>query len=440
MTVVDLRRAEPGLLVIAPSGAPLVTDAAPGLDVLVLEVVGGHLSWSLLDGAELPAAVIDDVEAAQDWVWAVYGEAIALAVAGNDPQSLTAVPARPELVTALRRLAYAHWAIRWWPASTIDGIPSLDARLLLDEIESLTGTCEMVLDEGIDDGESAFSDGAGLRRMGIEHGDYAAVDDDGIASGGREAGGIASGGRDASGSTSGSRDAGGAVSDGREHGGVAGRGGGVRGESRGQADDYALAAGGQDQGGGLIVARGSGGWDWRRCPPGVLDASEQAVSWQVTRSAGVSTAQVSVVAAPDCRRTVPEHLRPFARVRSVARRSAATEQSESPSADDERAASSVTGRGRPSAPDDRAVSPPSADVEIALQLRGDVWTGTGELPGTPETSLDVAVFVPGVGPADPADDEVAARDRIRRLARRRLTGGDARLTAETAAAEADEDF
>ncbi|MFD3706506.1 hypothetical protein ACFWUP_25505 [Nocardia sp. NPDC058658] len=378
MTVVDLRRAEPGLLVIAPDGAPLVTDAAPGLDVLVLEVVGGHLSWAL-DGGELPAAVLDDVEAAQDWVWAVYGEAVALVVAGNHPQSLTAEPARPDLVTALRRLAYAHWASRWWPASTVDGIPSLDARLLLDEIESLSGTCEMVLDANSGDGESALSGGAGLREMEIEHGDNAGSDDGGGASGSRK------------------------------QDGAAGRRADSHGESRGRADDYALAAGGQDRVGGLIVARGSGGWDWRRCPPGILDASEQAVSWQVTRASGVSTAQVSVVAAPDCRSTVPDHLRPFARVRSVA-------------------------------PDDRAASPPSADVAIALQLRGDVWTGTAEIPGTPETSLEVTVFVPAVGPAEPAEDEAAARDRIRGFARRRLAGGDLRLNAETVAAETDEDF
>ncbi|MFD3593821.1 hypothetical protein ACFWU5_13910 [Nocardia sp. NPDC058640] len=416
MTVVELRRVEPGLLVIGVDGAPLVTDGSLGIDVLVLEVVGGHLSW-VLDGGDLPAAVLDDVEAAQDWVWAVFGEEVALAVAENYPQSLTAVPARPELVTALRRLAYAHWASRWWPASTVDGIPSLDARLLLDEIESLTGTCEMVLDEGADDA---------LRRMVIEHGDYAGIDD-----------GIAPGGRDAGGATSGSQDVSGAASDGGEHGGVTGRDAGARGESGGRADDYALAAGGQDQGGGLIVVRGSGGWDWRRCPPGILDASERAVSWQVTRAAGVSRVQVNVVAAPDCRGAVPEHLRPFARVRLLA----ATEQNEASPADDgAEPHSSATERGHSSARDDHAGSLPSAGVEIALLLRGDVWTGTAEIPGTPDTSLEVTVFVPAVGPADPVDD-VAARDRVRGFARRRLGGAaGAGLDAEVAAAESDEDF
>ncbi|WP_410871408.1 hypothetical protein [Nocardia sp. A7] len=351
MTVVELRRAEPGLLVIAPDGAPLVTDAAPALDVMVLEVVGGHLSWGLLDGTELPAAVLDDVDAAQYWVWAVYGEAVALAVAGSYPQSLTAVPARPDLVAALRRLAYAHWVSRWWPASTVDGIPSLDSRLLVNDIEFLTDACEMVLDT--------------------------AAHDDATESGLFESQGAhdASAGRDTE-----------------------------RAETHGRANDYALAAGGADQTDGLIVARGSGGWDWRCCPPGILDASERAVSWQVTRAAGVSIVRVSVVAAPNFRRAVPEHLRPFARLQSV------------------------------------RAQPPAVGVRLPLHLRGDTWTGVAEIPGPPETSLEVAVFVPGVGPADPVEESVV-RDRIRRFARLRLSDptGDL-LTAETAAAEADEDF
>src|SRR5690606_15489020 len=109
----DLMRDRGGLWTLAPEGTPLVTDATPGLDVLVLEVIGGHLSWSLLSDEVIPGAVLDDVDAAQDWLWAVYGEPLALAVADDHPHSLTARPELPELVTDLRRLAYAHWVTRW---------------------------------------------------------------------------------------------------------------------------------------------------------------------------------------------------------------------------------------------------------------------------------------------------------------------------------------
>ncbi len=359
MTVVQLRQETPGLLVIAPEGAPLVTDAAPELDVLVLEVVGGHLSWGLLGGELVPAAVLDDVDAAQDWVWAVFGEQVALAVAESYPQALTASPARLELVTALRRLAYGLWVNRWWPASTIDGIPALDPHLLLEEIEALAQECEMALDPAALDAELSNSAEGwnGDGEAGLIH---------------------------------------------------------VGGESRGRAEDYALAAGGADPADGLIVARGIGGWDWRRCPPGMLDAGENSVSWQVARTGGVSTVRISVVAAPDCRDAVPEHLRPFARV-------------------------GAQPPGQPTGHDRTGLV--STGVEIPLYLRGDAWTGSAQLAGQPETPLDVTVFVPGVGPADLVD-ESATRDRIRRFARLRLSSpsDDPPLAAESAAASSDEDF
>lgn len=393
MTVVHLRHPEPGLLVIAPDGAPLATDAAPGLDVLVLDVVGGQLTWSLFDSAPVPAAVLDDVDAAQDWVWAVYGEEVALAVVDNHTRTLTASPARPESAAALRRLAYAHWASRWWPASTVDGIPALDPQLLREEIEVLTEQCEMMFDGDVDESSS---------ELGI-YGDRGAEETSGAAP---------NDGSGVRGSIPGSSD------DFGVPGPLGGRGlegdSASIGGSRGRAEDYALAAGGEDSGDGLIVARGSGSWDWRRCPPGILDAGENAVSWQVTRAAGVSTVRVSVVAAPDCRGVVPEHLRPYAWVRSA---------------------------GAQPAPARHNGAAADAEFTTPLRLSADAWTGAVRIPGPPEMPPEITIFVPGVGPADPAD-ESAARDRIRRFARLRLTEptGDPRLSAETAAAESDEDF
>ncbi|MFE6923730.1 hypothetical protein ACFVAV_22080 [Nocardia sp. NPDC057663] len=373
MTTIRVQRAA-GIVTLVPQGASTVLDDAPALDVLVLEVRGGHLSWNLLAGHSLPAAVLDDPESAQDWLWAVYGEDAALTVADTTladadtgrQHTLPAVPARPELANALRRLAYAHWAARWWPASTVDGIPALDPDLLAAEITELTGACDTAVDG---------ADAEPFTRPGE--------------------------------SPSRTPDPGTARDDNR-----------MMSESFGRADDYALAAGGSTPaGGGLILARGSGEWDWRRCPPGILDAGENAVSWQVARTAEISTVQVSVVAAPDCRRLVPEHLRPYARVRST----------------------QVATAGR-----DQAGPSPSAGVEFTmpLHLRGDTWTGSVQIPGPPETFPEPAVFVPGVGPADPAPDESAVRAQIRRFARLRLTEhtGDTLLAAEAAAAETDGDF
>lgn len=378
MTTVRLHRAAPGLLTLTPDNAPLVTDESPGLDVLVLEVAGGHLSWSLLADQLLPAAVLDDRESAQDWLWAVYGEPVALAVADNHPQELTAVSARPELTTALRRLAYAHWVTRWWPASTIDAIPALDPRLLDDEIAALTEACEM-----------ALGDPEPAEHQDLSDHRYAASEP---------------GARQPGAGPDGDRQADSGVDDDWARSDV---GEPTAAEQRSRAEDYALAAGGA-AGSGLVLAAGSGGWDWRRCPPRVVDASEQAASWQVTRAGGVSTVQVRVVAAPDCARAVPAHLWPHARVAS--------------------AQESDFGGG-------------SEYYTAPLQLHGDAWIGSVRIRAD-DISCAVGIFVPGVGPDITSGDESPMRERIRAHIRRRLAGNgdDPLLTAEASAVSRDQDF
>ncbi|MEV0435788.1 hypothetical protein [Nocardia sp. NPDC050413] len=351
-----------GLLTIAPGETPLVTDILAPLDAMVLEVVGGHLSWSVLDDRQLPAAVLDDPEAAQEWLWAVYGENVAIAVADGVDGEIAAESVRPELVAALRRLAYAHWASRWWPASTVDDIPALDPLLLDEEIGQLSEMCEMVLADSEllsltpSDGDGPIDNSAELSPRRIA---------------GPEA------------SSQQPRPA---------------------FESSTRADDYALAAGGKQPGDGLIVAHGSGDWDWRRCPPGILDAGAEALSWTVFRSSGISTAQVTVVAAPDCPLHVPEHLRPHVRL-------------------------------------DVDNGTEAAATAAELQLRTDSWSAEVQLPEHTETITTLSVFIPGVGPSTGFPDESAMRARIRGFARSRLTGqaGDL-LAAESAAAESDDDF
>ncbi|MFD5175538.1 hypothetical protein ACFWM1_06965 [Nocardia sp. NPDC058379] len=393
MTAIRVARAAE-LVTLLPPGAPTVLDAAPALDVLVLEVAGGHLTWSLLAGPDLPAAVLDDPDAAQDWLWAVYGEEVALAVADAherravvDPARatsvLTAASLRPDLAAALRRLAYAHWASRWWPASTVDGIPALDPALLAADIDELTEACDMALDV---EPPTPLD-----RPAGFDVPDRLAEADSGAAGASRRGGSAHPTGPEPFGPQSGhSTSPGSEQADARP-----------RPESA-RADDYALAAGGPGSTGGLVFTRGRGECDWRRCPPGIVDAGGGAVSWQAVRAEGASTVQVSVVAAPGGPREVPAHLRPHARVTA------------------------------------------GAEVaEVALRRQGDAWVGTvrvGEFLGK---ELAVDVFVPGVGPAGPRPDETSARGLIREFARQRLTGstpGEPLLGAEAVAATDDSDF
>jgi hypothetical protein len=337
---VILRGGPDGVLVLAPEGAPTVADGTAPIDTVVLEVLGGHLTWGLLAGQRVAAAVLDDAAAAQDWIWAVYGEEIALAVADFDgrPAELAPRPVLPRLPAEAWRLGYAHWAARWWPASTLDGIAALDEALLDREIATLTAACESLVDG---------NDAAGPDEMPSTETTFP------------------------------------------------------------RAADYALAAGSGTAGEPLILARGSGGWDWRRCPPGLVDASEQAISWEVRRESGTTMIRVTAVAAPQLRAPVPAHLRPHALVRT-----------------------------------------PAGIADAELTLAGDTWTGRSAAPPGSESRVAVDIHVPGVGlPTRPGPGVADLRGRIRAFAARRLRHAaeypddpdDTPLLAELAAA-ADPDF
>ena len=338
---VRIERAPDGIWIITPDDAPSVLADAAGIDVAVLEVLGGHLSWSVLAEHAVPAAVIDDVDSAQNWLWAVFGEEVALAVAAGSGTEISVAPARPRVADGARRLAYAHWAARWWPTSTIDALPPLDEGLLNGEIATLVEECDLL----VDGDDSVAATGPALA------------------------------------------------------------------ERPGRADDYALAAGAATPTlpSTLVLARGTTGSDWRRYPPGLVDASERAVSWEVVRAAGNTTVRVSVVAAPGLSEPVPEHVRPHALIGTAA-----------------------------------------GTADIALQLSGDVWFGESAAPPGSEAGVSVDVHLPGFGVTghpDVGGSEV--RERVRALVRRRLRraaetapddGPDAPLLAEVAAAASDSDF
>ncbi|WP_019932182.1 hypothetical protein [Nocardia sp. BMG111209] len=344
---VEVRGGPDGTVLVAPPATATLAEAATGPDTLVLTAAGAQLTWNLFSGNRIPAAVLDDPDLAQQWIWAVYGEEVALAVADFDgaPRQATARPGLPALAAAARRLGYAHWAARWWPASAIDAIAALDDRLLTAEIATLTGECEALVDGADAFGEPDPDDDFGTIRTPAE-----------------------------------------------EFGTV---------PSSGRADDYALAAGAADAAtrDATVLARGVTGWDWYRCPPGILDASERAVSWEVVRADGATNVRVRAVAAPGLRRLVPEHLRPTAFAAAIA--------------------------------------------PTPLTLTGDYWYGLAPLldPGAPVT---VTVRVPGMGPAESVPAE-QLRQRIRdfattRLRRAALAGDDpyeAPLLAEIAATETD---
>lgn len=364
---VTIHRYPDGLRGIVPVGHPAALHAAPGPDSMVLEVLGGHLLWSVLAGQELPAALIDEVDAAQEWVWALYGEDVALALdsvrpggpvavgdgapaagEGEPPAEVPAAPVLRSTAVSARRLAYAHWASRWWPASTLDGIAELDPALLDRDIALLTEECELVVD-----GADAL---APLVAAHIE--------------------------------------------------------------TTLRASDYALAAGDEARpGSALVLARGTGGWDWRSCPPGLVDASESAVSWELVRDAGATSVAIAVAAHPGLPDAVPAHLRPWARI--------------------------DTGRG---------------ELDTELRAADDTWIGESVL-SAPASTVQVAIHVPGFGPdsaagpgaaGEPTADAAALRRRIRDFAAGRLraaaapgiddSGPFAPLLAEIAAAAGDSDF
>lgn len=352
-STVTIQRHPDGLYGIVPAETPDALATAPGPGTMVLEVLGGHLVWNVLAGQELPAAVIDDLELAQEWVWAIYGESVALALDSAGTAHPVEAPAPPVLsatAVSARRLAYAHWASRWWPASTLDGIAALDPVLLDRDIATLTEDCESLV-AGADALVPAL----------------AAVI-----------------------------------------------------ESSLRASDYALAAGnGPHAAGTLVLARGTGGWDWRRCPPGLVDASESAVSWQLIRDAGATTVAITVAAHPALPADLPAHLRPWAHI--------------------------DTGRD---------------ELDTELRAVDDTWIGEYPL-SAPSSAVRIAIHVPGFGPVPDSGEQFAAptptvispdaalRQRIREFASSRLreaaipTADDdpfAPLLAEIAAAAGDSDF
>lgn len=243
--------------------------AQPQLVALV-EVSGAVLSWTVDDAAHAGQITFTDPDRA-DWLWRVLGEpghvALAAALHGRTPDAaieLTDVDLKAEPLEPLRRLALGHWLRRWWPASQRDGIAALDGALLDAEIALLTaGAEEFFTDDTLDSDVtallrphsaalSAHLRGGDPRIVELVRRCADLADDVGVAFVGTDS--------------------------------VAAR-----------RDDYALAAGADgNRRGASPVVTGTDSVNWGAVPPGIFDAAEDTIQWQVEAAEGAAKAVVRV--------------------------------------------------------------------------------------------------------------------------------------------------
>ncbi|MFE2884198.1 hypothetical protein [Streptomyces sp. NPDC059272] len=392
--------------------------AASDFTRAVLDVAGAVLAWPVVGDAGVPTAEIHDVRRAQQWLWAVYGEQVAAAVHACAVGELASARMATEptaLAGSATRLGFGHWTARWWPASHLDGIPALQPDVLGMELAALTHTCQQLFDADDDQPDDCVAELIGDHEIALDaliqwwH------------------------------STPPTNDTARRLENVLRTVDDAADGAGLDGEALrhlrtaldrprpdgtpidatvlfARHDDYALAAGEPLVTGGRIIARGAGTNDWRRYPPGLVDASEAAVSW-IARALGARRQiEVEVVA----------HIAaPVAEV--------------------------------PLAAEVRVNDGPRS--RVPLSRRADLWSGWADLDlpaGGTEPRIELGVLLPGFDPG-PGSDSGADREAIRALVRRRLAtaatatplgapdsppqnGTSAPFLAEIAAATTDEDY
>ncbi|MDR3658724.1 MAG: hypothetical protein P4L48_24660 [Mycobacterium sp.] len=278
--------ADSGLWTTAP------TRAAPPL-IAVLEVSGAVLSWIVDEppGGGAGEMTFTDLARA-DWLWRLVGESGHVAVVSAlEDAAITTQPSRridlagvnvaPGSVDALRRLAVGHWLRRWWPASRQDGIPRLDRALLDVEIALLTAAAQSYFSDDTFDSDvtellSAHGSALaarmrggdprvlGLARAAAGLADEVGVDDPAWAD-------LSAALQDSS-----------AIPD----------------LPSGRRDDYALAAGaGGGARGATEIARGVASIRWSAVPPGIFDAGENTVEWniEVADAAVLAVVRVAII-------------------------------------------------------------------------------------------------------------------------------------------------
>ncbi|MDT0479038.1 hypothetical protein [Streptomyces doebereineriae] len=383
----------------------------PDFTRAVLDVAGAMLTWPVLGVPGPPSAEVHDRGRAQQWLWALYGEHVATAVhdrTAAEPDGVRVAADPTDLAGSAARLALGHWAARWWPASYPNGIPALQPDVLGLELAALTHRCQQLFDgegdqpddctaELIEEHRDALDPLVQWWRAAPQSADTARHLESvlRLIDHAAETIGLDGPALRHLRSSLGQRRPAGVLLD---PGSLFARDGG-----------YALAAGEQLVAGGRVIARGSGTNDWRRYPPGFVDAAEDAVSWTARALGARRRIEVEVVAhtaAPPAGAPLVAEVR-------------------------------VNG-GRPK--------------RVQLTRTDDRWTGRADLDpgllgGTEPPRIEVGVLLPGFdpGPFDPSpfdpgsgsdpvpgeDRGRIARDAIRALARRRLNAAAERLTYDT---------
>ncbi|UXX91893.1 hypothetical protein N7U49_05005 [Streptomyces sp. AD2-2] len=329
----------------------------------------------------MPTAEIHDVQRAQQWLWAVYGEQVAAAVHACAVGGLASarVPAeRTPLAGSATRLGFGHWAARWWPASHLDGVPALQPDVLGLELAALTHACQQLFDADDEQPDDCVAELIGDHDLALDaliQWWHSTPPSSGTA---RQLENVLR-----------------TVDDAADSAGLDGEAlrhlrtalDRPRPDSPpvdaaalfARHDDYALAAGEPLVTGGRVIARGTGINDWRRYPPGFVDASEAAVSWTARALGARRQIEVEVVA----------HLAaPVAEV--------------------------------PLAAEVRVNDGPRS--RVPLTRRVDMWSGRADLDlpaGETEPHIELGVLLPGFDPG-PGSEGGADREAIRALVRRRL--------------------
>jgi hypothetical protein len=243
--------------------------------VAVLEVSGAVLSWPVDTPGAPPRVAFTDVTRA-DWLWRVVGEtghaalldALTAPATAVAPLDVPGVEMSADAVSALRRLALGHWLRRWWPASRVDGLADLDRAVLDGELAVLTAAAEDFFTDDTVDSDAAELLAPHLDELGIR----AQLGDPRLAELGAACAELA---------------------------GDLGIAAAVGDRVAGRRDDYALVAGTSGGPAAGPIARGTGPVAWSAVPPGVFDATENAVSWSVHAVADAVTAEVRTVLLGD---------------------------------------------------------------------------------------------------------------------------------------------